>query len=207
MSETALPQPTNARPAAARALLLWQTVLLRALVTVAFGLVTVFWAEPGSLGLSVAFTCYFLALAACHYLTVRALALPRGDTRRLVLLSATGLLAMSGVVVAISASTVVTVWFGAAALAALGVAELYAARYRPPASNKPASAQRKLDLRSDWLISAVLGIGTGLLLPFFADAGPHGLLGVAGGGALMSGALWTLSALTLRHDGRKAKAQ
>jgi uncharacterized membrane protein HdeD (DUF308 family) len=130
----------------------------------------------------------------------RALALPRGDTRRLLLLGATGLLAMSAVVVAISVSTGVAAWFGAAALAVLGVAELLSALKNPAGDSKAA-------LRNDWRISGVLGLGTGLLLPFFIAAGPHGLMGVAGGGALMSGALWALSALTLRHDGAKAKAQ
>lgn len=200
MNETALPQPSKASAPDAGTAVLWQTVLLRALVTVAFGLVTVFWAEPGAMGLSVAFTGYFLALAAAQYLTVRALALPRCDYRRLVLLGATALLAMSGVVVAMSVSTAVAAWFGAAALAALGAAELFSALYKPVGGGKSA-------VRSDWMISGVLGLGTGLLLPFLIAVGPHGLMGVAGGGALMSGALWTLSALTLRHDGARAKAQ
>ncbi|MFQ4148764.1 hypothetical protein AAGW05_08720 [Arthrobacter sp. LAPM80] len=200
MSETAIPQPANARTAASASPVLWQTILLRALATLAFGLVTVFWAEPGTIGLCVAFTIYLLALAATQFLTVRALDLPRGDARRLALLGATGLLAMSAVVVAISVSALVSAWFCAAALAALGVAELFSARHK-------SSDGGRTPLRSDWSISAVLGLGTGLLLPFFVSAGPHGIMGVAGGGALMSGALWMLSALTLRHDAAKSKAQ
>lgn len=180
--------------------MLWQPVLLRALVTVAFGLVTVFWANPGTLGLCLTVGAYFLALAACHSLVVRTLALPRGNTSRMVLLGAAGLISVSGVVVAISLSPAVTAWLAGGALAVMGGAELFAALYNANGAKQPSP------LRSDWIISGALGLGTGILLPFFAAAGPHGILGVSGGGALMTGALWTLSALTLRHDGGNAKA-
>jgi hypothetical protein len=40
------------------------------------------------------------------------------------------------------------------------------------------------------------------MLPFFINLGAHALLGVAGGGAIVSGVLWVLSGLTLRHDAR-----
>ena len=202
MSETALPQSNNARAVAPGIPALWQPVLLRAVVTLAFGLVTVFWAEPGVLGLCIGFAGYFLALAATQYWVVRTLELPRGHRGRLVLLGAAGFLAMSGVVVAISATTVVAAGLGGAALAVMGAAELFAALGKSAAETKA-----KLALRSDWIISGFLGLGTGILLPFFAGAGPHALIGVSGGGALMIGALWALSALTLHHDGTKVKAQ
>lgn len=185
--------------------MLWQPILLRALATVAFGLVTVFWGNPGVLGMSLTLAAYLLVLAGCHYLVVRTLALPRGNTGRTVLLGAAGLLAISGVVVAISLNAVAAAWFAGVALAVMGAAELFAALHKPKGA-KPNGARGKSPLRGDWIISGILGLGTGLLLPAFAAAGPHGLLGVAGGGALMSGALWTLSALTLRHDGGKSKA-
>ncbi|PXA67058.1 hypothetical protein CVS29_05500 [Arthrobacter psychrochitiniphilus] len=182
--------------------LLWRPVLLRALVALAFGLTTVFWAEPGPLGMCLALAVYFLASAAGQYWIVRTMALPRRDSRRVMLQGAAGILAVGGVMVAISASSVVAAWLGGVALAVLGAAELFAA-IRKPAGN----SGEKLALASDWRISGVLAMGTGILLPFFAAAGPHAMLGVAGGGALMTGALWALSALTLRHDGGTAKAQ
>ncbi|MDD0859698.1 hypothetical protein NHF46_22310 [Arthrobacter alpinus] len=64
---------------------MWRPVLLRALVTLAFGLTTVFWAAPGPLGLSLTLGAYFLASAATQYAVVRTLALPAGDNRRFVL--------------------------------------------------------------------------------------------------------------------------
>lgn len=175
-------------------------MLLRALITLGFGLVTVFWASPGTLGLCLSVGAYFLALSGSHYFVLRTLALPRGNTVRTVLLGAAALLGMSGVVVAISLSSLVTAWLAGAALAIMGGAELFAALH------KRDGAKSNSPLRGDWIISGVLGLGTGILLPFFAAAGPHGLLGVSGGGAMMAGALWTLSALTLRHDGGKSKA-
>ncbi len=202
MSETVLPQSNNARAVAPGIPALWQAVLLRALVTLVFGFITVFWAQPGTLGLRFGFAGYFLALAATHYWVVRTLDLPRRHRGRLVMLGAAGLLAMSGVVVAISASTMIAAWLGGAVLAVMGAAELFAALDKPARD-----ATAALALRSDWIISGVLGLGTGILLPFFASFGPHGLLGVSGGGALMTGALWMLSALTLRHDGGRGKAQ
>jgi uncharacterized membrane protein HdeD (DUF308 family) len=59
-------------------------------------------------------------------------------------------------------------------------------------------------LARDWMASGVIGLGTAAVLPFFISLGAHALLGVAGGGAIISGVLWVLSALTLRHDARAA---
>ncbi|MFC8304219.1 hypothetical protein ACFUCV_11100 [Specibacter sp. NPDC057265] len=198
MSETAYPQPADVSISASGSTPLWQPLLLRALVTLAFGMVTVFWTTPGVVGLCVCLTSYLLALAGIQYWTIRALGLARGDTRGLPLLGAAGFLAVAAVVVAISASAAVAAWLGGAALAALGAAELIA-------SLRTAKTGRAHALKGDWMISAALGLGTGILLPFFIATGPHGLLGVAGGGAIMSGALWALSALTLRHSGSANK--
>jgi hypothetical protein len=54
------------------------------------------------------------------------------------------------------------------------------------------------------MASGVIGLGTAAVLPFFISRGALALLGVAGGGAIISGVLWVLSALTLRHDARAA---
>lgn len=201
MSETAVPQPAHANLSTSGRPLLWRPVLFRAIVTLAFGLTTVFWAAPGPMGLGLTLGAYFLASAAAQYGVVRALALPSGDHRRFVLQGAAGILAVGGVVVAISANTAMAAWLGGVALAFLGASELFVGLRKSTATGA------KLALTSDWRISGVLGLGTGILLPFYAGAGPHALMGVAGGGALMTGALWALSALTLRHDGSNPKPQ
>lgn len=195
MSEKAATKTVNGTITSAPTAQLWQPVLMRSMITLLFGIITVFLGSPEVLALCLNLTWYFLALAATHYWFVKRLQLPLRDPRKMVLLSGAGLLAVSGVVVFISTSSLVAAWLGAIALLVMGAAELFAA----------IRSEGKTQLRSDWLISGVIGIGTGLLLPFFADLGPHALLGVAGGGALMSGALWLLSALSLRHESRKAK--
>lgn len=62
-------------------------------------------------------------------------------------------------------------------------------------------------LARDWIVSGVVAIGTALALPFFISLGAHALLGVAGGGAIITGVLWVLSGLSLRHDGRTPSAE
>jgi hypothetical protein len=59
-------------------------------------------------------------------------------------------------------------------------------------------------LARDWIASGIIGLGTAVILPFFISLGAHALLGVAGGGAIISGVLWALAGLTIRHDARSA---
>jgi hypothetical protein len=59
-------------------------------------------------------------------------------------------------------------------------------------------------LARDWIASGIVGLGTAAVLPFFISLGAHALLGVAGGGAIISGVLWALAGLTIRHDARTA---
>ena len=63
-------------------------------------------------------------------------------------------------------------------------------------------------LARDWIASGVdRRWAPRSALPFFIDLGPHALLGVAGGGAIISGVLWALAGLTLRHDARAVSAE
>lgn len=201
MSETAATQNTNASITKVPAAALWQPILFRSMITLLFGIITVFFGAPETLGLCLNLGWYFLLLAVAQFWFVRRLSLPQDDLRRRVLLAAAALLAVSGVVIFILINTTVAAWLGALALVVLGASEIFAALYERK------SDEAKSTLRSDWLISGVLSVGAGLLLPFFVGAGPHALLGVSGGAALMTGALWLLSALTVRHDARKQKAK
>lgn len=180
----------------------WQTVLLRAAVTLVFAFSTVFWTGPTTRGMSLALGLYLLALAGTHSLTLRALDLKGADIRGRVLLLGAGIMAAAGILVALIASDAGAVWAVGVALVAGGLAELVAFLRTSKTSAGPARG-----LRLDWLLSAVVGLGTGGLIPFFLAAGPHGILGVAGGGALLSGVLWTLSAFTLRHDDAQTKSR
>lgn len=202
MSETSVPQSVNATVASAPAATLWQPVLFRSMVTLLFGIITVFWGSPDVLGLCLNFAWYFLAVAGSHFWFVRRLDLPKEDTKRLVFLATAGMMAVSGVVIFISVSTSVAAWLGSVALVLVGAGEIFAAFHK-----RAQTPKARMALRGDWLISGILGVCAGILLPFFINAGPHALLGVAGGGALMSGALWVLSALTLRHDHKASKGK
>lgn len=57
-------------------------------------------------------------------------------------------------------------------------------------------------LARDWIASGIIGLGTAAILPFFISLGAHALLGVAGGGAIISGVLWALAGLSIRYDAR-----
>ena len=188
-----MPQSLNGSVTSAAAAGLWQPVLFRSMITLFFGIVTVFWGSPSAVGLCLAVAPYFLVLAGAQFWFVRRSGLQ--GTHRLALLGSAAFLAVAAVVIFISVSTEVAGWLGAAALVIFGASELFAAL----------TSTGKTQLRSDWLISGILAAGTGVLLPFFIAAGPHAMLGVSGGGALMTGALWLLSALTMRHDARKSK--
>lgn len=168
--------------------------MVRSLATLAFGLLTVFWATPGEAGLAAALGAYLLAVAIVQYWLGRGLAPSQSPFLRPALLLPAALAAVAVVVLLVRDLGVVAV-AGGAALFLLGVGELLAGL----------SSERRFPLRNDWLISAVLGLGTGILLPLFLSLGAHAVLGVAGGGALMSGALWLLSALGMHHEGRRGE--
>ncbi|WP_423182835.1 DUF308 domain-containing protein [Arthrobacter sp. NyZ413] len=159
---------------------LWKPVLIRAVVALVFGAVTVFWGSPSVQVLAWATGLYLLATAGFAFL---ASSVPAAAA---VVVGAAGVVALitqSDAGVAISALV---------GLLVLGILELVRGFTR----------RGRHALARDWLISGVVGIGTAVALPFFIDLGAHALLGVAGGGAIISGVLWVLSGLSLRHDGR-----
>jgi hypothetical protein len=106
-------------------------------------------------------------------------------------------LAGAGAAVALIPAPLVFGIIAAMGLGVAGAAELFAG----------IRSRGRSVLARDWIASGVVGLGTAALLPFFIDLGPHALLGVAGGGAIISGVLWTLAGLTLRHDARADSAK
>lgn len=192
-----LPQNEPARPQSASrdAGKLWAPLLVRSLVALVFGAITVFWVGPSLAVYAYAALGYLLASGASLFwlgrlssdslrtpLTVAAIAEAGAAVVILVLNPHTD----AGVTLALSA-----------ALAVTGAVEVGLFLKRR------ASSEARL-LGRDLLISGVVGLGTALLLPFFISLGAHALLGVAGGGAVLTGVLWILSALTLRHDARRS---
>ncbi|MET4541499.1 uncharacterized membrane protein HdeD (DUF308 family) [Arthrobacter bambusae] len=171
---------TPAQTPSASAAGLWKPVLIRATVALVFGAVTIFWATPSVHVLAWAVGLYLLATAVAVWMSR---ALPVAVPAVVALGGIGALVTQSDAGVALSAML---------ALLVLGLLELV-------------HGIRKRDsLARDWLVSGVISVGTAVLLPFFTSLGAHALLGVAGGGTIISGVLWILSGLTLRHDAKAA---
>ncbi|GAA1787788.1 hypothetical protein GCM10009712_39050 [Pseudarthrobacter sulfonivorans] len=173
---------------------LWKPVLLRSLAALAFGALTVFWPSPSVQVMGWAGGLYLLATGLLLLWGIPKAGYTRDRMPGKILSAAGAALTGAGAAVVLLHGDRV---FGVVAALGLGVAgavELYCGiRYRT-----------RHVLARDWIASGVIGLGTAAALPFFISLGAHALLGVAGGGAIISGVLWVLSGLTLRHDARGA---
>jgi hypothetical protein len=172
-------------------------VLVRAAVALVFGAVTVFWAAPPEAGMGWAGGIYLLATGVVVIWTATKAGLRPGESAARILSAGGSVLAGAGAAVALIPSSLVFGTIAAVGLGAAGAAELAAGIL----------GRRRSVLARDWIASGVIGLGTALALPFFIGLGAHALLGVAGGGAIISGVLWVLSGLTLRHDARGNSAE
>ncbi|MFE4197864.1 hypothetical protein ACFRJ9_18575 [Paenarthrobacter sp. NPDC056912] len=171
---------TPAQTPSASAAGLWKPVLIRAAVASVFGLVTIFWGSPSVQVLAWAVGLYLLATAVSLWMS------------RALPVAVPVVVAIGGVGALVTQSDAGVALSALLALLVLGLLEVV-------------HGLRKRDsLARDWLISGVFSVGTALALPFFIPLGAHALLGVAGGGAILTGVLWMLSGLTLRHDARTA---
>lgn len=189
--------PTDAAAGTARQADLWKPVLLRAVAALVFGAVTIFWAGPSIQVMGWSGGLYLLTTGLLLLGAIPKTGYPRDRMPGKVLSAAGAALAGAGVASVLLHGDRV---FGVVAALGLGVAgavELCCGlRYRG-----------QHVLARDWLASGIIGLGTAAALPFFISLGAHALLGVAGGGAIISGVLWVLSGLTLRHDSRTASAK
>lgn len=189
--------PVSPRTALTAAADLWKPVLVRAAVALAFGAVTVFWAAPSVAGMGWTGGLYLLASGAVLIWSVKKSGLPHGTAAAKTLAAAGAVLTGTGAAVGLLPGSLVFGTVGALGLGLAGAAELYLGL----------ATRRRSVLARDWIASGVIGLGTAAALPFFIDLGPHALLGVAGGGAIIGGVLWTLAGLTLRHDARGVSAE
>ncbi|WP_255769363.1 hypothetical protein [Pseudarthrobacter sulfonivorans] len=173
---------------------LWKPVLLRALAGLAFGALTIFWPSPSVQLMGWAGGLYLLATGLLVLWGIPKTGYMRDRMPGKIFAAAGAALTGAGVALVLLHGDRV---FGSVAALGVGVAgavELYCGiRYRG-----------RHGLARDWIASGIIGLGTAAILPFFISLGAHALLGVAGGGAIISGVLWVLSGLTLRHDARDA---
>lgn len=176
---------------------LWKPVLLRAVAALVFGAVTIFWAEPSVEVMGYSGGLYLLATGLLLLWAIPKAGYASGSMPGKVLSAAGAALTGAGAALILLHGDGVFGVVAALGLGTAGAVELYCGvRYRG-----------RHVLARDWLASGLIGLGTAAILPFFISLGAHALLGVAGGGAIMSGVLWVLSGLTLRHDARPAPAK
>ncbi|MDF9278559.1 hypothetical protein P4U43_12255 [Arthrobacter sp. EH-1B-1] len=172
--------------------LLWRAFLLHAAVAGAFGLLTIFWGQPSVHVMSVAGGLYFLGLAAAVYFTEQSLllegAIPAWLTRTVPVF-----LAIAGLLNLWVHADQVFAQAGALALILMGLVYLII-WFR----NHGAYIAAR-----DFLLIGIVTTLTGVLLPLFRPLGAHALLGVAGGGAVISAVVLALAALSYRHDARE----
>ncbi|MDR6793592.1 uncharacterized membrane protein HdeD (DUF308 family) [Pseudarthrobacter oxydans] len=179
---------TDARPG------LWQPVLLRSAAALVFGALTIFWAAPSIEVMGWAGGLYLLATGVLLLRTVPAAGLPQGAAPGKMLAAAGAVMAGAGFSLVLMHGDLL---FGVVAAVGLGLAGALELAIGLTLRGRHVLAR-------DWITSGIIGLGTAALLPFFIGLGAHALLGVAGGGAIISGVLWVLSGLTLRHDARSA---
>ena len=172
-------------------------MLVRAAVALVFGALTVFWASPSQAGMGWAGGAYLMATGVVLLWSVERTGLRPRSAPSKMLAGAGAVLTGTGAAVALIPSNLVFGMLAALGLGLAGAAELYLG----------ITGRGRSVLARDWIASGAVALGTAVLLPFFIDLGPHALLGVAGGGAIISGVLWTLAGLTLRHDARADSAE
>lgn len=194
MTLPAAPDASTALPAAAD---LWKPVLLRAAIALGFGALTVFWAAPSEAGMGWAGGSYLLATGVVLIRSATKSGFSGGSRAGKILSASGAVLSGAGAAVALIPASLVFGIIAALGLGLAGAAELYLGF----------SSRGRSVLGRDWIASGGIGLATAAALPFFVDLGPHALLGVAGGGAIVSGVLWTLAGLTFRHDARGDSAE
>lgn len=179
--------------------LIWQPLLVRALVAAAFGALTIFWQEPSGRVMALSGAFYLLGTgAATHWLRERLRGKdPTPDsvlTLRLLLFS-TAVLFVGGVLTVTLTTPELFAISAAAALLIAGAVEIFLGlRHR-----------RSSVIGRDWLITGVVNAATALVLlalPLLAPREPHSVLGVLGGSAIITAVVLLLAALGYRHDAR-----
>jgi uncharacterized membrane protein HdeD (DUF308 family) len=201
-------------PSTTQAAAYWQPVLIRALVAAAFGAITIFWQEPGRTVMALAGGLFLLLSGGAVWLLARQ---PAAAAHRQLLLLQAAVLAVTGVLACVFQTVPMFTVLATAALLVSGGAELMlgwsnrpseAAKGRPAEGAGSAAAPGAAGsvLARDWLLTGAVSVGFGLALPFFAYLGPHALLGVLGGAAIITAVVLLIAALSLRHDARQPSA-
>ncbi|WP_052663806.1 hypothetical protein [Psychromicrobium lacuslunae] len=168
---------------------LWRPVLWRALIALAFGLLTVFWPDISPLFRAIAVGVYFLGSAAAVLsllLLVRA-GLPAAHRWLWLELL---VFAIAGIALFFLQDNRAFAWSAAVALFVTGMIELVLGfRYR-----------LQTVLGRDWLITGAIALLAAVLLVSLAGTSARAPIGVLGGSAVIIGVVAVLAALSYRHE-------
>ncbi|MDQ0871194.1 uncharacterized membrane protein HdeD (DUF308 family) [Arthrobacter sp. V1I9] len=184
--------PAGAASGTAPTAELWKPVLLRSAAALVFGAVTIFWAAPSVEVMGWSGGLYLLATGLLLMRGIPATGFQRDSAVGKMLSAAGSVLAGAGFALVVLHGDLL---FGVIAALGLGVAGALELTCGLRSRGQHVLAR-------DWIASGLIGLGTAVILPFFISLGAHALLGVAGGGAIISGVLWALAGLTIRHDAR-----
>lgn len=169
----------------------WQPLLFRAVVSAAFGALTIFWVQPSVHVLSVAGGVYLLALAISGAWLERAIGLRSSGDRWLASI-APGFLAVGALLNLWIHTDAMFAQVGALVLVIAGAVDLFVGLRQ----------RRTHVVAKDLMVVGAVTLATGALLPIFQGAGAHALLGVAGGGAVIIAVVLAIASLGYRHDVR-----
>lgn len=164
---------------------LWKPVLLRALIALAFGLLTVFWPDVPLFTAGI-----YLILSSIAVISLN-LAVRDGLSGSGALLRAQSIILAVGGISALLFPGANAVLLGAAFMLS-GVIEIILGwKFR-----------LQTVLGRDWLITGTVALFGGVLVFVLANV-MRGALGVLGGSAVIIGVVLTLAALSYRHDGAR----
>jgi len=193
VSEYAVPPARPETASASTPVLPWKPPLLRGVVAAVFGMVTVFWQQPGGFAAALATALYLLATAATVLWLRTLLPQARAGLRRALGLEI-AFLALAGLASVLLYSLLPYAVTVAAGLILAGASALLAG-WRDRKSSQ---------LAKDMLSTSTVTLATGIVLPLFLALGPKALLGVLGGSAIILAVLLLLAGLSYRHDARQA---
>ncbi|MEH0108769.1 hypothetical protein V6N00_03440 [Tersicoccus sp. MR15.9] len=161
----------------------WPLLLVRGVVCAAFGLTTAFWATPGDTAMRLMIAAYMLLLGVVNW----RLSVTVQDRR---VLSYALTIAIFGLIVLVAPSRAMLALVAALGFTLFGLMEATVAWM----------SRRAHPVVRDGAIIGVAMAGSGIILPLVQDLGPHGMLGVLGGGAIISAVIMLIGALTVRHE-------
>ncbi|WP_394940465.1 DUF308 domain-containing protein [Psychromicrobium sp. YIM B11713] len=182
--------PQIARPTAEPDL--WKPVLLRAVLALVFGLITVFWPDITPLFRAIVTGLYFLASGLA--IISLGLAVRQGLPGSVPWLWAeVGVFLLGGILVMVFQGSLSFTVLAACSLLLTGVIELFLGfRYR-----------LRTVLGRDWLITGTVAVLAAILLALLATTSARAPIGVVGGSAVMIGVVAVLAALSYRHEGSR----